>query len=129
MDFKFPVFVRVRDSREVCEFASAAAMQRELEKIDIENNEHEAWDADGRNVVMSVAPDGREWLRIDMCGREPRPEELAEAIREFARRQKVQIDVSGLSRGEFPGTLKEVWSAARRRRAAESPLRRFSRRF
>lgn len=51
---KFPVTVKDRESRETKVFKSHDDMEGWLEKIDIENAEYEAWDADGRPVIMSV---------------------------------------------------------------------------
>lgn len=129
MAFKFPVFVRARDSGETHTFASAAEMRGEFEKIDVENNEYEAWDADGRRLLLSVSAPDREWLRMDATENEPRAEELADAIRQFARARNVQVNSSGLSRREFSSVLQKVWSTIQENRKAEGPIQKFFRRF
>ena len=129
MAFKFPVFVRARDSGEIHSFASAVEMRGEFEKTDVENNEYEAWDADGRRLLRSVSAPDREWLRMDATENEPRTEELADAIREFARSRNVQVNSSELSRREFSSVLQKVWSTIQENRKTEGPIQKFLRRF
>lgn len=129
MAFKFPVFVRARDSGEIHTFASAVEMRGEFEKIDVENNEYEAWDADGRRLLLSVSAPDLEWLRMDATGNEPRAEELADAIRQFARARNVQVNLWGLSRREFSSILQKVWSAIQENRKTEGPIQKFLRRL
>lgn len=129
MAFKFPVFVRARDSGEIHSFASAVEMRGEFEKTDVENNEYEAWDADGRRLLLSVSAPDREWLRMDATENEPRTEELADAIREFARSRNVQVNSSELSRREFSSVLQKVWSTIQENRKTEGPIQKFLRRF
>lgn len=54
MQPKFPIRVRAKDSGEEFLFASVFDVQFFCEKIDIENEEYEAWDSEGRPVKMSV---------------------------------------------------------------------------
>jgi len=54
MQPKFPLRVRAKDSGEVFHFASVYDIQYQFEKIDIENEEYEAWDSDGKLVEMRV---------------------------------------------------------------------------
>jgi len=50
----FPVYVRGRDDGHVIEDPTLAAMQHHLEAIDVENEEYEAWDAQGIPAVCSL---------------------------------------------------------------------------
>jgi hypothetical protein len=54
MQPKFPLRVRAKDSGEIFHFASVYDVQYHCEKIDIENEEYEAWDSDGKPVKMTV---------------------------------------------------------------------------
>lgn len=129
MGFNFPIFIRTRDSGGVDAFSSVAEMQRQLEKIDIENNEYEAWDASGRQLLLSVVRAGPEWLGVEALSVEPKPEELSDAISEFAHSHDLRVDLSGLSRHEYSAVLVEVAAALERKRKSKSWLRRFLSRF
>ena len=78
----FPVFVLERDSGEVMRFDTIHQMQRQLERIDVENGEYRAWDADGRELVLKVQVPV--WLVL-----EPRvqsdPDDLKKALVAAAR--------------------------------------------
>jgi hypothetical protein len=129
MGLSLPIFIRTRDSGDVVAFSSIAEMQRQLEKIDVENNEYDAWDASGRKLLLSLAPAGPEWLAVEALSTEPKPEELSDAIRQFAHSQGLQVDLSGLSRHEHSAVLVEVAAALERKRQSKSWLRRFLSRF
>jgi hypothetical protein len=63
-DFAFPVFVHEKDDDSVMEFPTLTAMRGQLEAIDVENGEYEAWDALGRCLDLSVGKPKSEWLKI-----------------------------------------------------------------
>jgi hypothetical protein len=90
MDVVFPVFVRARDSGEIFRFMSIYEMQRELERVDIENSEYDAWDSNGRPLGLSV--DQPRWLdvTIDASGRAQGS--LRDALLSFASRARVDVD-------------------------------------
>jgi hypothetical protein len=54
MTVAFPVFVLASDSREILRFSSLAEMQQNLERIDVENEEYEVWDANAWPIKMKV---------------------------------------------------------------------------
>jgi hypothetical protein len=60
----FPVYVLAKDCGEVTEYSSRDAMQSYLEAIDVENEEYEAWDFEGRVVKLIVADHKPEWLNL-----------------------------------------------------------------
>ena len=60
----FPIKIREKDSGKICEYASIEKLQGQLERIDIENEEYEAWDAEGKPVIMSVQKPV--WLRLEL---------------------------------------------------------------
>lgn len=64
MEPKFPIKLRVKDDGEIVWYDSIEKMQRDLEAIDIENAEYEAWDAEGHPVIMSVQKPY--WLRLEL---------------------------------------------------------------
>ena len=104
-----PVFVRLKDCGDVVLYDSILKMQSSFERIDVENDEYEAWDATGTRLKLSVQ-ESDEWLRIDPMPGSP-PEQLVEAIIQFGRLQGVNVDVSLLRAGDFSGALKQVSSA------------------
>jgi hypothetical protein len=60
----FPAYVRGRDDGEVIEYPTLAAMQHHLEAIDVENEEYEAWDAQGSRLQLAVRNPKSECLNI-----------------------------------------------------------------
>ena len=64
---KFPIKVRVRDSGEIYICKSIEEMQFHFERIDIENDEFEAWDANGNPLSMSVQAPAI-WLVLKLRG-------------------------------------------------------------
>lgn len=61
---------------------SLSEAQAGLEEVDVENAEYEAWDAAGTPLMLGVQESI--WLRIQPVSA-PEPQQLAEAISEFAR--------------------------------------------
>ncbi len=47
------------------EFSSAERMQRYLEPIDVENDEYEAWRADGRLLKLATGKSRQTWLLLE----------------------------------------------------------------
>ena len=60
----FPIYLLLKDCGEVITFSTQHKLRGHLEPIDVENNEYEAWDADGRVLALSVGPRKSEWLEI-----------------------------------------------------------------
>lgn len=105
MGISFPVFVRMKDCGDVKKYSSIAAMQNDVEKIDIENEEYEAWDADG--VPLSLSVQQPVWLGVEPQS-STKPHELAAAIAEFAKRSGISIDESSLLSGKFEAALDAI---------------------
>jgi len=126
-DFQFPVFVRLNDCGDVRRYNSVAEMQYDFEQIDVEYKEYGAWDANGIPLTLSVQKMAA-WLRLEPAG-PPKPEQLMDAIKEFARLQSVEVDTSSLSGGDFSGALEQVTSAALAKLQAKSWWQRFKHRF
>lgn len=71
----FPVYVLAKDCGEVTEYPSRDAMQGYLEAIDVENEEYEAWDSEGRVLKLLVGDRKRAWLNlVNTHGRLPADE-------------------------------------------------------
>ena len=87
-------------------------MQKQFEKIDVENHEYEAWDANGGHLLLYVAKNEHEWLRVETARHDDR-KGLTDAIRRFAQLRRAQVDESKMARGEFSTVVDEVWSAVR----------------
>ena len=125
--WKFPVFVRSKDSGDVISYQSVSDMQRAFEQIDVENKEYEAWDATGLPLKLSVQK-SIEWLRLEPAD-SPQPEQLADAMVQFALRQGVQVDRSNVLPGDFPTELAQITSAIQAKRQTQSWWRRTKNRF
>jgi hypothetical protein len=124
---QLPIFVRLKDCGDVVCYGSIPKMQAYFEKIDVENEEYEAWDAVGTRLTLSVQKSS-DWLRIEPTTKSE-PEQLAKAITEFARLQAVDADIARLQAGDFTGALEQVSSAVRAKWQSKSWWQRFKGRF
>jgi hypothetical protein len=124
VEIRFPVFVRAKDSGEVTQYASIAAMQYHFEKIDIENHEYEAWDANA--VPLSLSVQQPIWLRVEPHP-SAKPRELAAAIAEFAQRSGISVDQSSLLAGKFEPALDAIQQKLIAKRRSRRWLARFLR--
>jgi len=124
---QFPVFVKSKDSGDVNSYQSVGDMQRKMERIDIENEEYEAWDVTGLPLKLSVH-ESKQWLGLQPA-KDAQPRELASAIIEFALRQNVPIDASRLFAGGFPAALAQIISGIQVQRQTQSWWQRFKGHF
>jgi hypothetical protein len=115
MDLEFPVFVREKDSGDMRRFDSLYEMQRQLERIDIENEEYDAWDGAGAPVRLRVQQPV--WLAIHR-GSEPSPGELRSVL--LYNAAQAGIDLPEHERLSFAELLDRVDLA----RKAQKPKRR-----
>ena len=60
----FPVYVLAKDCNEITAYPSFDKMQGVIEAIDVDGNEYDAWDADGRLLQLRVASGKSYWLQI-----------------------------------------------------------------
>jgi len=90
---KFPIFVLAKDCGEILQFESLGAMQRELEAIDVENGEYEAWDKTGTPVKLT-AGSSRDWLRIVPKSGPSEFARVKELLCAYARREGVEPGIS-----------------------------------
>jgi hypothetical protein len=67
-------------------------MQRELERIDIENAEYEAWDSNGHPVALSV--EQPRWLNVTVDASGTAQGSLRDALLSFASGAGVDVDPS-----------------------------------
>jgi hypothetical protein len=125
--FDFPVFLRTRDSGKAKAYRSVIDMESDLEEIDVENGEYDAWDARGTPLALSVQPE-RIWLGLAITA-EPQPQQLTTAIAEYARRAGVDIDPTVLSRQNFITALERTREMVETKRRAQPWWRRLIARF
>jgi hypothetical protein len=86
----FPVYVLAKDSNEVFEYVSQPQLQSDLEPIDIENNEYEAWDANGGLLRLSVSQPKSTWLHVSRTGQHATEADIV-AIKARAVRHAEQV--------------------------------------
>ena len=81
-DVRFPVYVLAKDCGEFTEYRSLADMRGYMEAIGVENNEYDAWDAEGFVLKLIATDSKREWLRL-----ERRAARISEVQRDEVRSQ------------------------------------------
>ena len=90
MNVTFPVLVLERDSGDVMRFNSVAEMQKQLERIDVENAEYLAWESNGRPIQMAVQEPL--WLKLECNAPEPDTGGLFNVLKKFAESRGVKVD-------------------------------------
>jgi hypothetical protein len=88
METSFPILVLEKDSGDILKFDSVAQMQRNLERIDVENDEYAAWDADGKSVRLLVQEPT--WLKVVPAPESTVPD-LRDSLRRFAEARHVTL--------------------------------------
>ena len=96
LKFAFPLFVRLDDG-EVMQIESYDRILRELEAIDIENDEYQFWDANGHGVKVLI-----ERSRVSGLQSVENPMTLQEAISAYAAQLETSL--------EPRGTPQEIWA-------------------
>ena|ERR1700681_3052598 len=124
-EIQFPVFVRAKDCGDVTKYSSVQELQYDLEQIDVENDEYEAWDANG--LQLSLGTQKPLWLKIDLGKNTPLPTDLAMAISEYAHKQGIAFDRSALVAGKYSAVLEHVESELNKKKAASWQRRLFGR--
>ena len=92
MSIDFPVFVLAKDSGEILRYNSLVEMLHDMERIDVENEEYLAWDANERPIRMTVGRLPGLWLELDAASKPDRAG-LLSALRYFAERRGIQLGV------------------------------------
>src|SRR3954468_17667172 len=106
MSIEFPVFVLERDSGEIKRFGSREAMQRQLEPIDVENHEYQAWDSVGTPLELRV--EEPLWRAIERTG-SPDGDALKTALLTYAKQRGCAVvDVEGLRLNELVARVSEA---------------------
>ena len=90
MSYSFPIIVKEKDSGDIYKCNSIADMQYHFEAIDIENMEYEAWDSRAIPLLLKVQK-GPTWIKIEPQNSEARPDEVREAILQYAK--NVGLDI------------------------------------
>lgn len=95
MKTTFPILVFEKDSGDILKFESLNQMQRNLERIDVENDEYAAWDANGQSVRLVVQEPS--WLNVVPALESALPD-LRNSLERFARARLVNLtDEQGLA--------------------------------
>ena len=103
----FPVFVRDKGSGDIDRFESIGQLQRQLERIDVESEEYDAWDCTG--VPLRLQVQEPLWLAISPLG-DRTQEDLRTALLSYAKRLGVDVgttealDISELFARIRPGS-------------------------
>jgi hypothetical protein len=126
MNVQFPLFLLEKDCGELCKFDSIAEMQYKLERIDVENQEYEAWDSNGLEVALSVREP--EWLNLTVRPDGSGVDELRTAVIRYARAVGIAIDDS-LPLESIGATIERIRNEQERKTLEGSPIRRFFSRF
>jgi hypothetical protein len=127
MQINFPLFVRAKDSGEVAKFNSVQKLQGHIEKIDVENEEYEAWDKDGLPVQIKLQEPAL-WIKVEPSAEDREPDQLRHALLEFAKSVGVQLP-DHFPTSAFVSTLDRIRAEQEKGMLAKSPVRRFFARF
>ena len=126
MKVQFPLFLLAKDCGELCKFNSIAEMQSKLERIDVENQEYQAWDSNGVEVMLSVKEPA--WLFLTLRPDGSGFNELRAAVIRYAGAVGVTIDDSLLLEG-IGAAIEQIRNEQERKALERSPIRRFFARF
>src|SRR6059036_790689 len=115
-DTSFPIFLRHKDDRQLARFDSLDELRRNLEAIDVENGEFEAWDNQAFRVKLGLLDDRR--IGVESSGDRPATDEALGAFFEFADAEGVTLTLPSMGEGLQPvyEFVKERIRAARKSR-------------
>jgi hypothetical protein len=108
MELIYPIFVRAKDCGDVLRFESVYEMQQQLEQIDVENHEYEAWDS--RGLPLDLKAQKPVWLSIEPKGSEVQPGELGRALKEYGSRVGVELVLARMDAPEFDEAFGQIKS-------------------
>jgi len=78
-DVRFPVFVLAKDCGEITENSSfLTSMQGCMEAVDVDDNEYDAWDAQGYVLRLAVTTPKSAWLRVSRTDNRLSEQEFAD---------------------------------------------------
>jgi hypothetical protein len=127
MDARFPLLVRAKDSRELVKFSSVEELQDRVERIDIENDEYEAWDRDGLPVQLKLQ-EPAQWIKVEPSTENRGADQLRGALHEYAKSVGVELP-DQLPASNFHTVLDQIRDEQEAQLLARSPVRRFISRF
>lgn len=122
MNSTFPIFVRAKDCGEMARYASIEEMQREIEAIDIENGEYQAWDGNGLPLKMEVQTPI--WLNCVPASSVPKPDELKAAMLGFGAIAGVPIQAEELDSLGVEALFQRIMEGRLKRNPTKSILKR-----
>lgn len=106
MSVNFPVYVLAKDCGEVSRFNSIEEMQRQLEEIDVENDEYTAWDRTGTLLKLSVQKPV--WLRIEPEALQSQQSQLRDALMQYAAALGVEVKIEDASATDFEKAFAQI---------------------
>ena len=106
MSVNFPVFVLAKDCGEVLRFNSIEEMQRQLEEIDVENDEYTAWDRTGTPLKLGVQKPV--WLRIEPEALQSQQSQLRDALMQYAATLGVEVKIEDTSATDFEKAFAQI---------------------
>jgi hypothetical protein len=98
MKVQFPVFILAKDCAEITCFESIQELQRQLEEIDVQNEEYLAWDKVGNPVKLSVQKPL--WLKLEMVEDSSQPS-LRDSLQKYAATLGIKLDILGENQPDF----------------------------
>lgn len=101
-------------------------MQHDMERIDVENQEYEAWDSNGVEVALSVREPA--WLNLTVRPDGKGIDELRAAVVRYACAIGVTIDGSLPLEG-IGAAIEHISNERERKNLARNQIRRFFKRF
>jgi hypothetical protein len=118
MTVNYPVFILAKDSGEISRFDSVEEMQRQLEKIDVENGEYVAWDRNGTSLNMSVQKPV--WLRIEPAVAKLQQIPLRDALTQYGKTLGVDVEIDGTTDADFEKAFAKIRAYVDRKSASRS---------
>lgn len=91
INVQFPIFILAKDCGEVTCFESIQELQRQLEEIDVQNEEYLAWDKVGNSVKLSVQKPL--WLKLERVEDSLQPS-LMDSLQKYAATLGIKLDLS-----------------------------------
>jgi hypothetical protein len=126
MQINFPLFVLLKDCGEIIRCNTVHEMQFRFEKIDIENEEYQAWDKDGCAVDMKLQEPV--WIFLVPSAQGSDPDQLRLALLRYAASVGVQLPEQ-FPISAFETALDQIKIAHEKQLLANSPIRLFFARF
>jgi len=121
MEISFPVFVYAKDCDEIRRYDSIDELQRQLEEIDVENNEYLAWDRFGAPLKLGVQKPM--WITVEAAAPDDGAS-LKDCLGKYARSLGLNPTEIGSSADELAASFQQITNEAEKRRRDQGFFRR-----